>query len=191
MAKESRSKHYQGIINPRFNRWVRKNTSPEGYPPDVYPMTVKVPLDIAVLFFRRFESHPLVDKSTNAEIKPGDLVAHLMWAYGNAFAIGDQANVFEPFYKGIIRERQRKGKGDGPPKKPKALKDPDEKRGRKPKRQLNLFTGPQAALAAQVPGDQVENLESAENGPDAAVEPKNNGADLTQGGASEGSSLKP
>lgn len=180
---------YEGIKNKRFNRHYRRVYEKTGIPPDYYPLTVKVPLDIAVLFFRRFESHPLVDKITNTEVRPNELVAHLMWAYANGFPITNNPNVFEPFFAGMYQERQRRTKkADGAPRK---VKNPDEKRGRKPKRQLDLFVGSQAAQGSSQPGNQAEATEEAESRPEAQEGPQNQHADPTPGGASEGSRLTP
>lgn len=186
MGKESSPNFDEGVKNPRFNRWIRNHTTPEGYPPDFYPMTIKVPRDIAVLFFRRFESHPLVDKNTRAVVKPGDLIAHLMWAYANGFAVGDQANVFEPFYKGLYRERKKKERK--PPKPPK-IKNPDEKRGRKPKqRQVDLFGAPPNPPEA---GETLLGAAQASDSQESPTSLLDENPNHNDGGASEGSSVEP
>ncbi|HLP39898.1 MAG TPA: hypothetical protein VK465_00195 [Fibrobacteria bacterium] len=179
---------YEGIKNKRFNRHYRRVYEKTGIPPDNYPLTVKVPLDIAVLFFRRFESHPLVDKITNTEVRPNELVAHLMWAYANGFPITNNPNVFEPFFAGMYQERQRRTKKEeGALRK---VKNPNEKRGRKPRRQIDLFSAGVAPLEGDPPPTMEGGQKQSQSLPEGSEQPQNS-IEPTQGGASEGRSIEP
>jgi hypothetical protein len=124
---------FEGIKSKRFNRYILKNTNESGYPPDFYRINLRVPMDTAVSFLKRFEQDSLL-WAKGKPVVLEEVICQLLFIWGKRFPTEAdllKGNIFEPYFKGMTHSKRKI--------KPKPLKDPTERRGRKPKRQLDLF----------------------------------------------------
>ena len=132
---------YSGIENKRFNRWIQKNLDNDGHPPETFKASVRIPLDVAVLFYRRYEAEPIMDVLKNHKVSTEELISHLMWTWANELSLETKGNVFDRFFPNLYR--QLKKKKDVVAKRTLKIKNPNETRGRKRKpteKQLDFLT---------------------------------------------------
>ncbi len=120
---------FEGVQSSHFNKYVKKHTDENNYPPEDYKIALKLPMDIAVQVLTRFEKDNLFWPK-GKQVKLNELAAHLLWCWANGYEIDLKSNVFEPFFPHLVKTKKNQIA---------KLKNPYDRRGRPRKIQTNLL----------------------------------------------------
>jgi len=127
-----KSRKFRNRVDPVFER--------TGEPPKRLRFTLEVSYEASRDFFAKYEQDNLCDKFTGNKIHLHDLMENLMWAYTRGLKIDFSENLFNQIRPGwTFTKKARKQRTDKSGNPIKKIKNPNEKRGRKPRAPESLF----------------------------------------------------